>query len=614
MHLLLSEEEISKLKAWIEQGAQWEDHWAYVKPKKVELPQVTNTAWPKNGIDHFILQKLEAEGLQPSPEADKSTLLRRVSLDLTGLPPTQAQLDSFLQDNSANAYENLVDRLLASPQYGERWTAMWLDLARYADSKGYEKDSYRNIWRYRDYVIESFNKDVPFNQFTVEQLAGDLLPDATDKQLIATGFHRNTTNNDEGGTDDEEFRTTAVIDRVNTTWEVWQATTMGCVQCHSHPYDPFRQEEYYKFFSFFNNTRDEDTPNESPTLTFFKPEDENKVQLVKNWITNHTSDSEKALQEQKLMHFLRVMEPKLHGHNFDSLTNGVLTGDSKSPGIHHKGFARLKNQNLTGKKQVFIRYAAKALGGKVEFRKGGVNGDLLGVWQIESTGSNWKYTTKTFFIEPIEGVYDVYLVFDNPAAKGEVCIIDWLVFSEPLPGWDRPGFGQVRDSLLSLHNIDKADRMPIFLENREDMQRKTHVFVRGNWLVKGQEVQSGVPGSMNPLPEGVPNNRLGMAQWLVSPENPLTARVAVNRFWEQLFGTGIVETLEDFGSQGMKPSHPELLDWLAINFMYQQQWSVKKLLKQMVMSATYRQSSKVTPELQEKIYITACWPVAQGYA
>jgi hypothetical protein len=596
----LSEEEISKLKAWIKQGAHWEDHWAYVKPKQVKLPQVTNTAWPKNEIDYFILKKLEEENLQPSPEADKTTLLRRVSLDLTGLPPTQPQLDSFLQDTSTKAYEKIVDQLLDSPHYGERWTAMWLDLARYADSKGYEKDSYRNMWRYRDYVVESFNKDLPFNQFTIEQLAGDLLPNPTDKQLIATGFHRNTTNNDEGGTDDEEFRTTAVIDRVNTTWEVWQATTMSCVQCHSHPYDPFRQKEYYQFLSFFNNTRDEDTPNESPTLAFFKPEEENKVQLVKNWITAHTSESDKAIQEQKLMHFLRVMEPKLHGHNFDSLTNGVLTGDSKSPGIHHKGFARLKNQNLTGKKQVFLRYAAKATGGKVEFRKGGVNGELLGIWQIESTGSNWKYTTKTFFIEPAAGEYDVYLVFDNPAAKGEVCIIDWLVFSEPLPGWDKPGFGQVRDSLLSLHNADKADRMPIFMENKEDMRRKTHVFVRGNWLVKGEEVQSGVPQTMNPLPKNAPANRLSMARWLVDPQNPLTARVAVNRFWEQLFGAGIVETLEDFGSQGMKPSHAELLDWMALDFMHQQQWSIKKMLKQMVLSATYRQSSKVTPQLQEK--------------
>lgn len=596
----LSEEEIGKLKAWIKQGAQWEDHWAYVKPEPKELPKVSNITWTKNGIDYFILKKLEEEGLQPSPEADKTTLLRRLSLDLTGLPPTQAQLDSFLLDNSADAYEKVVDYMLASPHYGERWTAMWLDLARYADSKGYEKDSYRNIWRYRDYIIESFNKDLPFNQFTIEQLAGDLLPNPTEKQLIATGFHRNTTNNDEGGTDDEEFRTTAVLDRVNTTWEVWQATTMSCVQCHSHPYDPFRQEEYYKFFSFFNNTRDEDTPNETPTLNFFRPEEENKVQLVKDWITSHTSSREKAQQEQKIRHFLRVLEPKFHGHNFDSLTNGVLTGDNKSPGIHHTGFARLRQIDFTGKTQVFARYAAESPGSTIELRKGGVNGDLIGSWQVESTGSRGKYIVKSFFIQPTEGTHDVYLVFTNPSAKSEVAIVDWMVFSEAMPGWDKPGFKAVQDSLLSLHNADKADRMPIFLENNKDNLRKTHVFVRGNWLVKGKEVKSGVPESMNSLPKNVPNNRLGMAKWLVDPDNPLTARVAVNRFWEQLFGTGIVETLEDFGSQGMKPSHPELLDWLAIQFMNEQQWSVKKMLKHMVMSATYRQSSKVTPELQEK--------------
>ncbi|WP_378410420.1 DUF1553 domain-containing protein [Rhodocytophaga aerolata] len=596
----LNEEEIRKLKAWIKQGAQWEDHWAYVKPKPQELPKVSNTAWPKNGIDYFILQKLEAEGLQPSPEADKTTLLRRVTLDLTGLPPTQTQVDSFLKDNSPNAYEKVVDRLLASPHYGERWTAMWLDLARYADSKGYEKDDFRNIWRYRDYVIESFNKDLPFNQFTVEQLAGDLLPEPTEKQLIATGFHRNTTNNDEGGTDDEEFRTTAVLDRVNTTWEVWQATTMACVQCHSHPYDPFRQKEYYQFMSYFNNTRDEDTPNETPTLNFFKQEEQTKVQLVKDWITNHSPAKEKAQQEQKIRHFLQVLEPKFHGHNFDSLTKGVLTGDNKSPGIHHTGFTRLKQINFTGKTQVFTRYAAESPGGVVELRKGAVDGEKIGTWQVESTGSRWKYVVKSFFIQPTEGTHDVYLVFNNPAAKSEVAIVDWVVFSEAMPGWDKPGFKAVQDSLLSLHNTAKPDRMPILQENGETTRRKTHVFVRGNWLVKGEQVQSGVPASMNPLPKGVPSNRLGMAKWLVSPENPLTARVTVNRFWEQLFGTGIVETLEDFGSQGMKPSHPELLDWLALQFMHEQQWSVKKMLKQLVLSATYRQSAKVTPELQEK--------------
>jgi mono/diheme cytochrome c family protein len=287
----LSQEEIDKIRRWIDQGAKWKDHWAFVKPQPVSIPDVKNSKWPTNGIDHFILQKLEADSLQPSPEADRATLIRRVSLDLTGLPPTPAQVKNFLENRTPRAYESLVDSLLASPHYGERWSALWLDLARFADSKGYEKDSYRNVWRYRDYVIRSFNEDKPFDKFTVEQLAGDLLPERTQDQLIATAYHRNTSNNDEGGTDDEEFRTSALIDRVSNTWEVWQGTTMACVQCHSHPYDPFRHEDFYKSMAFFNNTRDEDVPDESPTLIHFDSLEEAKIQAVKRWIGGNLAAS-----------------------------------------------------------------------------------------------------------------------------------------------------------------------------------------------------------------------------------------------------------------------------------------------------------------------------------
>jgi cytochrome c1 len=595
----LSDEEIRKLKAWIRQGAQWEDHWAYIKPKPVTLPQVSNTTWPANGIDHFILKKLEEEGLQPSPEADKTTLLRRVSLDLTGLPPTQVQLDSFLQDNSANAYEKVVDRLLASPHYGERWTAMWLDLARYADTKGYEKDGFRNIWRYRDYVIESFNEDKPFNQFTVEQLAGDLLPEPTEKQLIATGFHRNTTNNDEGGTDDEEFRTTAVIDRVNTTWEVWQATTMSCVQCHSHPYDPFRQEEYYQFMSFFNNTRDEDTPNEAPTLTLFSPDDVQQVNKIKDWIQAYAPEKEKKAQVNQFVQLLKTAEPKVHPHDFDSLVQTALS-DGKYLAADHNGFARIQNVNLTGKTQLLISYAARSKNATIDIRKGSLDGECIGTIQLVQNGGGWSFAVRKYTLQPVEGKHDLYFIFKDPQAQGVICTLEWLIFAQPLPGAGKPGFEEIEHQFVRLLNPPDSLKTPVLIENTEEFERKTHVFVRGNWLVKGKEVQSGVPASMNPMPANVPGNRLGMARWLVNPENPLTARVAVNRFWEQLFGTGIVETLEDFGSQGMKPSHPELLDWLALQFMQEQQWSVKKMLKQMVMSATYRQSSKVTPELQEK--------------
>ena len=286
-HTPLKNEEIEILTRWINQGAKWGDHWAYVPVKKEEVPvpqpsffgliPAKKIDWVKNDIDYFIYDKLKSEKLQPSPEADKATLLRRVSLDITGLPPSETIARQFLNDNSNNAYEKLVDSLLASPHYGERFTAMWLDLARYADTKGYERDDSRSIWRYRDYLINAFNKDKPYDQFLIEQLAGDLLPGATDDQFIATAFNRNTMTNDEGGTDNEEFRTAAVIDRVNTTWQALMGTTFACVQCHSHPYDPFKHEDYYKFLAFFNNTRDEDTEADYPLLREYNTEDNAKL-------------------------------------------------------------------------------------------------------------------------------------------------------------------------------------------------------------------------------------------------------------------------------------------------------------------------------------------------
>ena len=268
-HPPLATDEIDLLRRWIDEGARWETHWAYVAPEPDEPPHPRNASWARNDIDRFVLARIEEAGLRPSPEADCATLYRRASLDLIGMPPALADVEAFCADRAPDAFERVVDGLLASPHFGERWAAMWMDLARYADSKGYEKDGPRSIWKYRDWLIEAFNADMPFDRFTIEQLAGDLLPDASESTLLATAFHRNTMNNDEGGTDDEEFRTAAVIDRVNTTWEVWMGTTMACVQCHSHPYDPFRHEDYFASYAFFNNTADRDLPSEEPTLATF---------------------------------------------------------------------------------------------------------------------------------------------------------------------------------------------------------------------------------------------------------------------------------------------------------------------------------------------------------
>ena len=592
----LSKEEIDLLTQWIEEGAKWEDHWAYIKPEPVNPPETRND-WGNNQIDQFILNRLEEENLPPTSPADKATLLRRLSLDLIGLPPTEAELEHFLANNSPDAYEEEVDRLLASPRYGERWASMWMDLARYADSKGYEADRGRSIWQYRDWLIKAFNEDKPFDVFTIEQLAGDLLPDPTDEQLIATAFHRNTMNNDEGGTDDEEFRVAAVIDRVNTTWDVWQATTMACVQCHSHPYDPIRHEDYYKSYAFFNNTADEDVASESPNLkTFTQEADRQSLEQVKNWVIEHTASADVKLEKaRQFVNLVKVTEPKIHGHSFDKIEKGTLDGYKRLL-IEDGGHNRIPGVLLSGADQILIHYSAGSSQPHVEIRLDSLNGKLLTRWNMQKTEG---FQTVAVPIPATEGRHDLYLKFKSPGQLGYLCTIEWVLLNEALPGKNKAGYQQVTQQLFQLINSPEVIKTPVMFEKAEAYRRKTHVFERGNWMVHGEEVKPGVPQAWNALPDGAPQSRLGFAQWLVSKDNPLTARVTVNRFWAQLFGTGIVETIEDFGTQGFKPSHPELLDWLAQQFMYEHAWSIKKLLKQMVMSAAYRQSSKASPELLE---------------
>jgi hypothetical protein len=594
----LSQSDIAILKKWIEQGAQWGDHWAYVAPKDVKVPKsdkvlagiLPDEEWAKNDIDYFILERMEKENLKPSPEADQAMLIRRVYLDLTGLPPTESQAEKFFQDDSPDAYEKVVDELLHSPHFGEKWASWWLDMARYSDTKGYERDAGRTIWRYRDWVIRAFNQDMPFDQFSTEQLAGDLLPNPSDDQLVATAFHRNTMNNDEGGTEDEEFRVAAVVERVSTTWEVWQSTTMGCVQCHTHPYDPFVHEEYYESMAFFNNTRDEDTHSEHPNLRTYEEEDERKLASVRAWIREKAGPEE----EQETTLFLKALEPKYHPHDFDEFVNGELI-DTKWLGIRPGGSARLKEIKMDGKNHLFLNYWTTQKGGSFEIRMDKLGGPVIGKGSLPSTGGPRKVISIP--LEPVEGRHDLYLVFRNRSIPVDrpVCAVDWFAFRSDLPGSGDPSFAQVEKSFMELLNA-KVENTPIMIENDQEQRRLTYIFERGNWLAKGEEVKPNVPESLNPYPEGQPYNRLGFSRWLFSPDNPLTARAAVNRFWEQMFGTGIVETLEDFGTQGATPTHPELLDWLALRFMHEHKWSVKKLLKDIAMSATYRQDSRLTDE------------------
>lgn len=588
----LSKEEIALIKKWIKQGAQWDDHWSFTKPLAQKPPQI-NSAFVKNDIDRFILDKLKDNQLEHSPEADKTKLIRRLSLDLIGLPPSTKEVDEFLKDKSPDSYENLVDRLLDSPHFGEKWASMWMDLARYADTKGYEKDQHRSIWRYRDYVINSFNEDKPFDRFTTEQLAGDLLPNPTDEQLIATAFHRNTMNNDEAGTDDEEFRVAAVMDRVNTTFQVWQGITMECVQCHSHTYDPIRHEEYYQAMAFFNNSRDEDVPDESPNLSIFNDTESDNLEEIKKWLTANLHNNDPAKKDEYIK-LIKVAEPKVHPHSFDAITGGSLA-DGKYLRLENGGHARLKSFDLKDKTQVFFRYRSQSTGGTLQIRSGSNIGQVLGTFKVRSQ-PGWK--TVSFFIEPSEKKEDLYLVYHNNLNPKTGITLEWVLFNEAFPGYNKNGYSEIEEKVLKLINAN--DKTPIMVENPPEFRRKTYVFERGNWLSHGDEVEPGTPGSLNPFPEGASRDRLGFAQWLVNKDNPLTARVAVNRFWEQLFGVGIVVTLEDFGSQGQTPSHPELLDWLAVRFVEEHEWSIKKILKDMVMSGTYRQSSKVNPKQKDK--------------
>lgn len=596
----LPEEKIELLTKWIEQGATWGKHWAYQKPEPVTAPEV-DSEWGQNEIDRFILRKLEYRDLQPSPLADKATLLRRVTLDLTGLPPTQQELQNFLDDDSPDAYEKVVDRLLDSPRYGERWAAMWMDLARYADSKGYEKDGHRSIWQYRDWLIKAFNQDKPFDEFTIEQLAGDLLPNPTDQQLLATAFHRNTVNNDEGGTNDEEFRVAAVIDRVNTTWNVWQGTTMECVQCHAHPYDPIRHEDFYRSYAYFNNTADEDVPSEAPNLTTFKrDEDQQQLEEIEQWIAGQVDDPQKSSKKAKdFANLIRLTEPKIHAHSFDHIEKGTITSTNSYLAVEHGGHARITGVDLTGKDHMFISYRTNRTTGQVEIRKESLEGEVIGRWDIQEDDGPRGFDITSIPITPQQGKHDLYFVFNDPGQTGYVSTIEWVLFHQALPGKGQPGYEQIRKKFYTLLNTREVIETPVMVELEGNRARTTRVFERGNWMVHGDTVRPGVPEVLPSMPEEYPDNRLGLARWLVSKQNPLTARVTVNRLWAQLFGTGIVKTVSDFGSQGSPPSHPELLDWLALQFMNEHDWSVKKQLKQMVMSATYRQASNVPPKLRE---------------
>ncbi len=845
----LDAREVELLRAWVRQGAKFAKHWSYEKPVRPEVPKVSTeylllstqqpgTVAPQSGrfvvrnpIDNFILARLEREGLKPSPEADRYALGRRVALDLTGLPPTVAEIEAFAKDSDPLAYEKFVDRMLAKESYGEHWARQWLDLARYADSAGYADDPARTIWGYRDWVIKAFNKNMPFDQFTIEQLAGDLLPKPTEEQLIATAFHRNTLTNNEGGTNDEEFRNVAVVDRVNTTMATWMGTTIACAQCHTHKYDPITQEEFFKLFAILNQTEDADRSDESPRLELFSSE---QLKQKETWLADvarlekdvatatpvvleslakwdaafpralawkplkpksgksdggvtlsvaedGTIRADKAATKATYSVETPLAAGKLNAVRLDTLPDETLPGKGAGFGggnfVLSKVSATITPPNGTQLKARFVRVE---LPGKARFlhlaevqvftgndnlapkgeakqsttdyggeakraNDGNTDGDYQKNsvshtaqednpwWEVDLKSEQpidrvvlWNRTdgateerTRNFrvlvlndkhepvwqkdYVDPpkpsqevalsgIRGVPFTTAFSDHDQGAGfEAKVVlapqankGWavggkldqphsltLVTSAPVEVADgstltitleqtsslenhvlgkfrlsltddpraaesarvpaailailntpteqrseklraeltayyltiAPELAAARDQLVaarkSLADLKPATMVPILRELAADKRRKTNIQLRGNFMDLGKEVTPGVPAAFHQLPEGSEPNRLTLAKWLIDDNNPLTARVLANRYWDTIFGNGIVRTSEEFGSQGDLPTHPELLDWLATEVV-RLKWDTKALLKLIVTSATYRQSSKVTPEMLDR--------------
>jgi mono/diheme cytochrome c family protein len=698
----LNENEIGLIHRWIEQGAKWEKHWSLIPPKRPAFPSVDDKAWPKNGIDWFVLNHLEREGLNPSAEAGKEALIRRVSLDLTGLPPTPAEVDAFLADRSPNAYEKVVDRLLASPRYGERMAAPWLAAARYADTNGYQTDAERYMWRWRDWVIEAFNRNMPFNEFTIEQIAGDMLPGATLDQEIASGFNRNHRGNGEGGIIPEEYAVEYVVDRVETTSAVWLGLTVGCARCHNHKYDPITQKEFYQLFAYFNNIPEKGNANKygnsAPMIKAPTREQqaqlveiENKLSAAEKTFVDLATDTERAqrswensldrskpiswsvergikaqfpLDSDADSHFDGKRAPEQGDKgNFGFLdkfsiaawinpaapTGSIVTRTIDIPEGHGWGLylkdgklqlnlvqrwlddaLRLETEDslpLNQLHHVLVTYDGSRVADGVHMYVDGkpqklkilldeLNQDFASKDPLRIGGGGGPENRFNGVIRDVR-IYDVALKPEEAAVVAvapsitEIAVIpparrtpaqrdkiNWYFLENQAPDPISRAWRSLAE--LRKQKEDFDDSLPTVMVMQEmPTPRQTHLLIRGAYDRPGENVLPGVPAALPALPKGAPNNRLGFAKWLVDSANPLPARVVMNRFWEMYFGNGLVKTVEDFGSQGEWPSNPELLDWLATEFI-RIGWDVKAMQKLIVTSATYRQSSKTTPDLLQR--------------
>ncbi|EAQ82346.1 DUF1553 domain-containing protein [Blastopirellula marina] len=624
----LTPAEVDLFRRWIAEGAEYQRHWSFEPPVQNEPPTPPSVEWAKNPLDRFVLQKLHQQNLTPAVEADRATLLRRVSLALIGLPPTLEEIDAFVADADPDAYEKVVDRLLADPAYGERWARPWLDIARYADSAGYAQDPERNIWKYRDWVIQSLNANQPFDQFTIDQLAGDMLPNPTEDQLIATAFHRNTMTNSEGGTNDEEFRNAAIVDRVNTTLQAWMGLTMECAQCHTHKYDPISHEEYFRFFAIFNQSADADRGDESPNH--------------ESWTAQQTAKKESLAQRLKAaQQALKTLQESTPAP--PTIPTGPLT--ARYVRIENLGEGKILSlaevQVIAGGENIAPRGAATQAGvayeGAANLAIDGItDGDYFNAkstthterrndpwWELDLQEAIaleqvvlWNRTDGDLFTRLAP--YHVILLDEKRQPiwghQSDAPFASFVEFAIPKTGeelddaakqamakfaaTERP---EITAKLQEIEKLEKQlaavrpTKTPIMQELAADKQRETFIQIRGSYQVRGDKVEPGVLGEFHPLPADAKADRLGAARWIVARENPLTARVAVNRLWEQLFGVGLVETSEDFGSQGELPVNQPLLDYLAVDLM-EHGWDIKRTIKLMVESAAYRQAAIATPE------------------
>jgi mono/diheme cytochrome c family protein len=703
----ISASEAELIRRWIAQGAQYQPFWSFIPPKMPALPEVANKSWVRNPIDRFILARLEREGLRPSPEADKLLLIRRVSLDLTGLPPAPAEVEAFVADTSPDAYEKVVDRLLASPRYGERMAFRWMEAARYGDSNGYQTDGPRDMWRWRDWVISAFNGNMPWNQFTVEQLAGDLLPNATLDQRIASGFNRNHRTTGEGGIIDEEYRVEYVADRTQTTSTVFMGLTLGCARCHDHKYDPLAQKDFYRFFAYFNQIPGERgfTWNYGPEEPYVKaplPDQQERLEAMDAGI----DDARKVFESLRpKIEAAQVRWERDTAHLADwTPTDGLIFRSDWAPSAlpldtgpagkarHYDGkefleangdsadfsyldpftfSAWIKPESPDGailtRLDDFIESQGHGLyliGGKLRLHLTQRFTDLgLRVETSDPLKLNeWQHVLATYDGKRLARGVKLYvngesrpvkILFDQntePFHKkntpirvgaggglrfkgsiGDARIYNRalspeeaaaLSVAEPIGRTPAVGRTKAQQAKLDLAFLETAapkdvrearaelaalqterdkfyDSIPTVMVMADGANRDTFLLKRGAYDALGEKVTAGVPQVLPQLPPDLPDNRLGLAKWLVDRSNPLMARVTVNRFWQSYFGFGIVKTVDDFGSQGEWPVHPELLDWLAVEFM-DSGWNVKAMQKLIVMSAAYRQSSAVTPGLLER--------------